>query len=237
MTSVHASSTSRIKALVLTLGLALTVPTCKAASEDSSVTSEEPRWFNNNVFEDFDATATNLYDLEFDFTFYGSNNKKITLNDCFEVLATGDNAIAERDFARWQLLQSDCEAANRFYRAPESAISYWEETFDFEILKTLPATAVPFLGGQGLEGRSGNLGKQEPDLTLVESGENSVKASMDDMVVNYVIVARADFNRNGHQDLFIRMDWYIENSFGDGSDWIVLTLTSPEEKPMMLWRR
>jgi hypothetical protein len=50
-------------------------------------------------------------------------------------------------------------------------------------------------------------------------------------------MARGDFNRDGYQDLFVRMDWYIEGAFGDGHDWVVLTKISPNAAPMMLWRK
>lgn len=215
----------------------LSLCACQAVPNKNGSSGEKPRWFNSEIFENIDSMGESPYDLEFDVTFYRSDNTALYLKSCLDVLATGDNVIAEREFARWQLLKADCEAASRFYSAPKTAVSYWENTFNFELLKTFPATAVPYFGGQGLDGRSGKLGNQEPRLTKIESGKNNVKVSIDDMVVNYVVVARADFNRDGYQDVFVRLDWYIESSFGDGFDWLVLTLTSPTATPMMLWRK
>jgi hypothetical protein len=143
--------------------------------------------------------------------------------------------ISERDFARWDMLKTVCEVAMRFYNAPETATSYWPSTFDLSLLKTFPSTSIPFLGGQGLDGRTGSLAKYQ--LTLIESGKHSVKISYDGMIVNYVEVARGDFNRDGYQDLFVRMDWYIEDTFGGGNDWVVITKILPNTEPMILWRK
>jgi len=196
-----------------------------------------PRWLNPFTFDQEGKVGETLHDVAFKIMFVSSGGGELTVKNCFEVLALGETAIAQREFSRWEWLKSSCLGASSYYRSPETAISYWGNTFNLELLKTFPATAVPYLGGQGLDGRSGDLGKKEPTLTLVESGDNSVKVSIDDMVIDYVVLARADFNRDGYQDMFVRLDWYIENSFGEGFDWLVLTKTSPNATPMMLWRK
>ncbi len=159
------------------------------------------------------------------------------MKDCFQVFATGETAIAQREHARWKWLKSSCTGASWYYRSPETASRYLDDTFDFALLKAFPATAVPYLGGQLLDGRNGNLDEKEPTLKLLESGDHNVKVSMDNMVIDYVLLARADFNRDGYQDLFVRMDWYIKDSFGQGFDWVVLTKIAPDASPMVLWRK
>ena len=176
-------------------------------------------------------------DLEFDFQYSSLEGDIFNVKNCLEVSSVGDNKILEREFVRWDLLKNDCEVAMRFYDAPEYAFSYWPSEFNFSLLKTLPSTSIPYLGGQALDGRSGSLGAYETNLNFIESAKHNVKVSYDEMVVNYVVMARGDFNRDGYQDLFVRMDWYIEGAFSDGSDWIVLTKISPDEPPMLLWRK
>ena len=206
---------------------------CQSNSVKPAVSQQEPRWFNDQVFEE---VGTSPYDLEFDAKFYAADNSVLSIHSCSDIALAGDGAIAEREFTRWQALKTDCEAANRFYQAPKSATSYWPVDFDLALLETLPATAVPYLGGQGLDGRRGNLADAEATLSLLESGEHSVKVSFNNMVVNYVVVSRGDFNRDGYQDLFVRMDWYVEDAFGEGHDWAVFTKLSPDVAPLMLWR-
>ncbi|GGB13757.1 hypothetical protein [Agarivorans gilvus] len=217
--------------------IVLVLYACQTTNTQTEAAKQEARWYNVNDFKGIDSIGANPYDLEFDIAYSGIDGDIVRVKNCLEVSFQGDSKIAEREFARWDLLKSDCEAAKRFYGAPENAVSYWPPTFDLSLLKTFPSTSIPYLGGQGLHGRSGNLAEHESTLTLIESGEHSVKVSYDGIVVNYVVVARGDFNRDGYQDLFVRMDWYIEDAFGDGHDWVALTKLSPNAAPMMLWRK
>lgn len=210
---------------------------CQTTNIKQEAARQEARWYNVKDFEGVDAIGSSPYDLEFDIAYSGIEGEMVQVKNCLEVSSVSGSKIAEREFARWTLLKADCEAAKRFYDAPEKAVSYWPSIFDLSLLKTFPSTSIPYLGGQGLDGRSENLAEYESTLILIESGKHSVKVSYDGMVVNYVVVARGDFNRDGYQDLFVRMDWYIEDAFGDGHDWVVLTKISSNAAPMMLWRK
>lgn len=210
---------------------------CHTTNINPEASKQETRWYNVKDFEGVDSIGTSPYDLEFDIAYSGIDGDTVQVKNCLEVFSLGDSKIEEREFARWDLLKADCEAAKRFYDAPENAVNHWPFTFDLSLLKTFPSTSIPYLGGQDLDGRSENLAEYESNLILIESGENSVKVSYNGMVVNYVVMARGDFNRDGYQDLFVRMDWYIEGAFGDGHDWVVLTKISPNAAPMMLWRK
>ena len=210
---------------------------CQTINIQPKAGKSEARWYNVKVFDGVDSIGTSPYDLEFDIEYLGIDGDMVKVNNCLEVSALGDSRISEREFTRWELIKTDCEAARRFYDAPKNSVSYWPSMLDFSLLKTFPSTSIPYFGGQGLDGRSENLDEYESTLTLTESGKHSVKVFYDGMVVNYVEVARGDFNRDGYQDLFVRMDWYIEGAFGDGNDWIVMTKISPNAPPMMLWRK
>ncbi|SDU32220.1 hypothetical protein [Halopseudomonas salegens] len=210
---------------------------CQTTRIELETAKEETRWFNLEQFESADSIGTTPYDLEFDIAYTGIDGDIIHITNCFQATSLGNSGIAEREFARWNLLNVNCEAAKRFYEAPESAVTYWPSTFDFSLIKTFPGTAIPYLGGQGLDGRSETLGKHASSLALIQSGKNSIEVSHDGLVVKYVLLAQGDFNRDGYQDLFVRMDWYTEGAFGKGHDWVVLTRTSPNTAPMMLWRK
>lgn len=219
------------------LTLCLTTAACATNTRVSQTEVYEPRWINASIFDVTEHKDGSLYSFNFDVEFTSPDNKIFKVKDSLDVKSVGEERIASRDYTRWDFLKTDCEVVNRFYLAPDNAVTYWPTMFDISLIKTFPATAVPFLGGQGLDGRNGNLAQYESTLTLIESGEHSVKVSYDGMVVNYVLVARGDFNRDGYQDLFVRMDWYIEDAFGDGNDWVVLTKISPNSEPIMLWRK
>lgn len=207
------------------------------ATFDQGKVRQEARWYNAKDFDDIDSIGDSYYGLVFERSYAGVNNDKIEITSCVEVASLGDSKIIEREFSRWNLLKVNCEAAIRYFDAPEKAVSYWPANIDFALLKTFPATATPYLGGQGLDGRHGALSELEPTLTLLASTKHNVKVSYNAMVVDYVVMARGDFNRDGYQDLFVRMDWYVEDAFGEGSDWVVITKRASDDAPMVLWRR
>jgi len=215
----------------------LVLSACQAHSIKASAPKHEARWYDTRGFNGVDSIGTSPYDLEFDLSYFGAVSDTVRVRNCLEVSSLGDNKISEREFVRWDSLKTDCEAAQRFYDAPEDAFSYWPSTFDLSLLKTFPATSIPYLGGQGLDDRKGDLAKHISSLTLIESSERGIKVFYDGIVVSYGVVARGDFNRDGYQDLFVRMDWYVEGAFGDGIDWVVLTKLSFNTAPMMLWRK
>ena len=159
---------------------------CQTANIKPAAEKQEPRWYNVNNFESINSIGSSYYDLEFDITYSGIDGDTVRVNNCLEASSLGDGRISEREFARWDLLKTDCEVAMRFYNAPETAISYWPSTFDFSLLNTFPSTSIPYLGGQDLYDRTGYLAKYESNLVLIESGKHSVKVSYDGMVVNYV---------------------------------------------------
>lgn len=228
------SITSAMHYTPLVVLAAFTLPACQSTPIKTDAGQQKPRWFNTQVFKDI---GTSPYDLEFENEFTAVDNSVVSISNCEDLAVVGDGKIAEREYTRWQAIKVDCQAASRFYLSPESAKSYWPDTFEFPLLKTLPAAAIPYLGGQGLEGRNGNLADVEATLTLLDSGEHSVKVSFNSMVVNYVVISRGDFNHDGYQDLFVRMDWYVEDAFGGGHDWAVFTKLSTNAAPMMLWRK
>jgi hypothetical protein len=72
-------------------------------------------------------------------------------------------------------------------------------------------------------------------LSLDEGG---VELSLSgDLVVKYIVMARGDFDRDGIEDLLLRLDWYISTAFGKGFDLIMVTQASESSKPMLIWRR
>lgn len=221
-------------ALFFCLGGAGCVPVGEQVSGNNP---EVTRWLNPLVFDQNVDIDESLHDTTFEILFAGSDGGEFTVTNCFDVFALGDTAIAQHEFTRWEWLKSSCAAASWYYRSPELAVSYWDNSFNLDLLKRFPATAIPYLGGQGLDGRNGNLAEQEPELKLIEFDENSVKVALGDRVINYVVLARGDFNRDGYQDLFIRLEWYIASAFSEGFDWVVLTKLSPSAQPVMLWRK
>ncbi len=198
----------------------------------------EAAWLNPLIFEQQIKTDGYLSDIQFNIEFTGADEKPFFAKECSFVFKNSDDVVVEREYHRWQWLKDNCIAASKYFDAPKTAYSFWAETFDYETIKHFPATAIPDLGGESLERRIGTLLAYDASLTFVEtSGESRISVEVDNLEVHYIQIARADFNRDGYQDVFIRMDWYVKDAFGKGTDWVVLTKLSPNDEPMMLWRK
>lgn len=212
---------------------------CASHNQTSTpLVDTEAAWLNPLMFGEKVKTDGYLSNVQFTIEFTGQDKKPFTAKECSLVLNSGDGAVVEREYHRWQWLKDNCIAANKFFDAPKSAKSHWPKAFDFDLIKRFPASAIPYLGGQGLDGRTGTLSAYDASLTLVEApNQNHVSVEVDNLEVYYVQVARADFNRDGIQDIFVRMDWYVKDAFGKGTDWVVLTKLSHDSAPMMLWRK
>ncbi|WP_139309913.1 hypothetical protein [Teredinibacter haidensis] len=56
------------------------------------------------------------------------------------------------------------------------------------------------------------------------------------MAITYVVLARADFNNDGFEDIFLRLDWNITTAFGKGFDWIIVSKASANQLPTIVSR-
>ena len=196
------------------------------------------RWINPDVFDASKHTNGSSYSFEFDMTFTAVSGENVTITNCLELALFGEDRVSGPEYTYWQSIKIDCEVVERFYLSSETAVSFWPKSFGYELIKQFPATAIPYLGGQALNGRAGTLAAYDTSLKFIEKqNDNRIHVEVDHMDVHYVQVARADFNRDGIQDIFVRMDWYVKDAFGKGTDWVVLTKLSPDADLMMLWRK
>lgn len=204
---------------------------------DKKIDKKE-RWFNPGIFENINISEGSLNTITFNIPFDGIDGKEVILKRCSEALTLSENQLAEMEYTRWQWLRDNCTAAEVFFLSPDTAKSLWPKNFDYDLIRSFPAVAIPYFHRDGLEGRVGTLGKFDSSLTFSKAAnENSIEVEVDGMVVTYEQLARADFNRDGYQDIFVRMSWYIKEASGSGVSWIVLTQRPSDASPMMLWRK
>ncbi|PCJ11170.1 MAG: hypothetical protein COB04_19500 [Gammaproteobacteria bacterium] len=109
---------------------------------------------------------------------------------------------------------------------------------DVQFIKGLPGRSIPDLGGQSLDNRDGTLIEIEHELEFLSVDEGAIEVALaDDLVVRYLIMARADFNDDGVEDVLLRLDWYVSSAFGKGFDLLMLTKTAENSKLALIWRR
>ncbi|SMF00161.1 hypothetical protein SAMN02745866_00016 [Alteromonadaceae bacterium Bs31] len=60
-----------------------------------------------------------------------------------------------------------------------------------------------------MENWEDTLAEAEPFLQVFNLSRNTVELALaGDLVVNYLVMARGDFDKNGYEDLLLRLDWY-----------------------------
>lgn len=214
----------------------LSVAGCKSLTVQQHEPPVVARWINPDAFPGMSADDTYV-SVSFDIEFTDTEGQTIRVERCWDQSSFADGDLTGREYTRWDGLRVDCQGLERYDMAPATSVSYWPADFDLALIESFPATALPYLGPQGLDGRTGQLGSFPPGLELLDATPLSVKVRTDGMVVDYVSLARGDFNRDGVEDLFVRMDWYIEDAFGRGSSWVAVTRTGKNEAPMLLWRK
>ncbi len=191
------------------------------------------KWFNPDAFGQTGELGKTPDDLRFELTLQDADGSALHLTSCMDVAVVKDRVVVQTHFSRWQRLQANCEAANRFFRAPQSALDYWPESLSFELLKTFPATLVP---GANTDAPITELG-QRTDIQPVAGKTHGLKVLLGQLEVIYVVLAKGDFNQDGYQDWFVRLDWKVANSAVEGVDWIVLTRRNTDQLPFVLWRK
>jgi hypothetical protein len=228
----------KVKIFLLGVAFCLLVACAQQSHKAKPQGIGESAWLNPLTFGEYIKPEGYLSSIKFNFEFVGADGHIFFARDCDSVLYAGDAAVTDHEYRRWQLLKDNCIAARKYFLAADTAISFWPKDFNYELVNQFPATAIPYLGGETLDGRTEMLLGDDSTFKFVEArNDNEVRLDVDNMDVFYTQIARADFNRDGVQDIFVRMDWYVKGAFGKGTDWVVLTKLSASDQPRMLWRK
>ena len=200
-------------------------------------------FFNSDEFTGLvtlgDTSTKRYQDIALDYALDGKTGKEIQFSSCQQVDATTENQVVTSQLHLLQLLKVNCTAAN-YYLLANNAItnhSYWPTTLTNTFIKSLPALAIPNLGGDSFNNRQGTLTEAEPTLAIQALNPLSAEVILDgDLAITYVVLARGDFNNDGFEDIFLRLDWNITTAFGKGFDWIIVSKGSPSQLPTIVSR-
>lgn len=209
---------------------------CSSIPQSLVGSSLSEKWMNPEPDEGvlFD---NHTKDLDFYITFKAINNDDLPAASCYEMEFINPHKLKDVAYSDWQKYSASCEAVKAFFKAPEKSKSYFPETLEQINIAKLTAAANPYIGEESLE----LIQKKSPlinkDKTVKILEENKTLVSDEIIQSQYVLLARGDFNFDGYEDLFLRIDWtLIDDNFED-SDWIVISKRSPGEKPYLLWRQ
>lgn len=218
---------------VLLLLLFLSVsPACIAKSSISY-----PKFFNSAEFVGFVSINGDSNTVMLDYDLDGADGNPVLFKNCNDVKRTPETAVATHQYHLWRLMQLNCKAAAMINNASASTQSHWPSTFDYAFIAELPATAIPDLGGNSLDGRKGLLKDAEPSLEITSIDSHSAEViGGGDLAITYVVMARGDFDQDGMEDILLRLDWNIVTAFGKGFSLLLLAKPDFSAEAEIVWR-
>lgn len=228
--------------LVITLSC-MAITACSTSMADQPIhhlTKVRSPYLNQQEFTGLVNVGDDLANMTLDYALDSPTNIELPLNSCTVVNATSETDVKTSQHHLLQLMLVNCLAAKYYFSAltEGDVSSYFPDSVNEKFVKSLPAILVPDLGGESLDNRLGSLLDIEPNLKVIAVNENAVELSLaGDLVVNYVPMARGDFNGDGIEDMLLRLDWYISSAFGKGFDLVMVTQLSNDSQPQLLWRR
>lgn len=196
------------------------------------------KYFNKNNFTGLVQLGSEGRDILLDYELDGTNGKVIHFASCFEVDKTKEEEVVAHQFKLFRLLRINCKAAKIYSESRNFSDTNFPNTWSKSLFSTLPAQAVPNLGGDSLEMRKGSLmGKYEKNIRIEKIKTNNFSVALTSGIeISYVILAHIDFDGDGYEDWLVRLDWSIPKSFGDGADLIVLSKASSNSNIKINWR-
>lgn len=230
------------KTLLLTI-CCLAISACSASIEETPkhpLAKERLPFLNQYEFTGLVNMGHDLASMTLDYALDSPNNGEIALNSCAAVNATTEASVVTSQHHLRQLMLANCLAAKYYFSVASNgpAYSYLPDNVNEEFVKRLPALVIPDLGGQSLDNRRGTLLDVEPNLNIINVNENAVELILGgDLTINYLPMARGDFNGDGIEDMLIRLDWAINSAFGKGFDLVMVTQLTNDALPQLLWRR
>lgn len=182
-------------------------------------------------FDQF-STITLNYSLE------QVDGTELAYRSCEHVSTLNGETIAEKAYVYWQLLHVNCTVAKWFFEAKKPIESYLNTDLSEQFFNLLPAQAIPDLGGQILEQRSGKtIGEYEKSLKIKARKENHISVVLEGgLAIDYDIMARGDFNNDGIEDIALRLNWSIIDAFGSGVSSLQITRTGIDQ-PISIIKR
>lgn len=220
--------------LVLTLTGYMFLVSCVSIKQPEFSIERAP-FFNKNEFTGLKSLGHDISSVRLDYTLDSVDSKELHFNSCIKVNAV--NKVQTDQYHLLRLIKANCIAVGYYFDALKigTVPSFLPENLNEDFIRDLPAKAVPNLGGQSLK-QQGILA-QAKDIKVLSTNDTSTELSVgDNLVVNYHIIARGDFNNDGIEDMLLRLDWHISSAFGKGYNLLMITKTNKKTKPSIIFR-
>lgn len=198
-----------------------------------------PRSYNADAFPGFVFSDTSKYDAVklTNYTFQLTDGTSAAFTSCHQVDKADSANIIERDYFRFQLLLTTCQAVKRYLASSPAQKSYFPQQLTKQLISDFPATAVPLINQTDEMQRANKTWAEydaESQITLTNAASATVVTQTED--IYYYLMGRADFNQDGTEDLLIRSEMYIRDAFGKYVDLLVLSKDSENARITLDWR-
>ncbi len=205
----------------------------------STNTMVPQRGFN---FENFGGhvskQVTNYEDVVLDWDFSDKKGQSIHFTSCVQVDSTSEESILTSEYHRFRILSIECNAVKLYIeKGVQAKRSYFPDKLTQELLYEFPAVVGPIVHKDYMEERVGKTLKEHEsflDILIIDKNRAEVLTQTDE--ITFDIMARADFNGDGIEDLLVRTLWYVRDAFGKGSNLFILEKISSTGPILLTWR-
>lgn len=176
-------------------------------------------------------------DAKLDYSLSSSKGVDIQFKTIADVDRTNEASIAPVDFPLWRMLQANCAALKKFEQGQATAKSGFTLSLTESVVLGFPASAVPLASNDDLDLRGDKTLKQhEKDLVITVQGRDEARVTTPRDMWQYVVLAQADFDGDGIEDLLIRVDWRCLEGTAAGSEAFVLSKPTADSPTKVIWR-
>lgn len=172
-----------------------------------------------------------------DYALDSPDGRGIQFKNCRQVESTRENEILASHYPLFRLLSMNCLGLKRFIASTEARRSFFPARLTASDIAQFPATAMVPISSFDMAQRAGKTLSQYAGPLHVHVGTDgsiNVLAGADD--ISYRVMARADFDQDGNEDLLVCVNWRARDAMGKGTDLVVLSKTSDAGSTTVSWR-
>src|SRR5690554_2037498 len=201
--------------------------------------SEPSRLIYSQSLHGIDITSD---ENEFEYSFpeaisFSMETKTINFESCEGVREFDASNLLEFDFYRFKLFFVTCMALDWYKHSVKPEKSNFSEDITVSQVSSFPANVLPFLSESEYADRQDlSISEYGSSEELSEPVKHRFKLLLEDSEYFVTLLARADFDRDGIEDVLLQTEWYSRNSFGKHVDLVILS-KSTEKSDIYILKR
>lgn len=214
---------------LFTIGMLLATTACAANIS---------RQFYAAEFAGLAASATeSLASAPLDYELDRTEGGVMRFKDCNQVAQTQAHDIAASQYSLFELLAVNCLALRRYATSSAATKSFFPAGLTKQLVAAFPAAAIPPVNEEDLKRRTGTvLRSYEKRLTVAVLNTREARLQTATDEIEYAVMARADFDNDGIEDLLVRAQSEARGASGVGVELFLLSKTSKAGQVTLIWR-